>query len=109
LDYQRRFALVARCAEGPSIAIARYEATGRRVAEVAVAPPRRRAGLVSALLHMLGSAAPERGFDRFTAVYSADHRPVAELLDHARGRRVIAEGVAEGGSPAARGPVAENR
>jgi len=97
LDYQRRFALVARSSAGPGVAIARYEATSRRVAEiaVAVAPAWRRVGLASAMLHMLGLAALERGFDRFTAVYSADNRPVAELLDHARGRRVIAEGVAE--------------
>ncbi|MEU8633457.1 GNAT family N-acetyltransferase [Amycolatopsis sp. NPDC048633] len=97
LDYERRFALVARCAEGPGVAIARYEATGRRTAEVAivVAPAWRQVGLASALLHMLGLAALERGFDRFTAVYSADNRPVAELLDYARGRKVIAEGVAE--------------
>ncbi|WP_284741999.1 GNAT family N-acetyltransferase [Amycolatopsis sp. RTGN1] len=97
LDYERRFALVARCSEGPGVAVARYEATGRRMAEVAiaVAPGWRRVGLASALLHMLGLAALERGFERFTAVYSADNRPVAELLDYARGRRVIAEGVAE--------------
>lgn len=97
LDYERRFALVARSMEGPGVAVARYEATGRRMAEVAiaVAPAWRRVGLASALLHMLGLAALERGFDRFTAVYSADNRPVAELLDYARGRRVIAEGVAE--------------
>ncbi|MFJ7215238.1 GNAT family N-acetyltransferase [Amycolatopsis sp. NPDC098790] len=97
LDYERRFALVARSLEGPGVAVARYEATGRRMAEVAiaVAPEWRRVGLASALLHMLGLAALERGFERFTAVYSADNRPVAELLDYARGRRVIAEGVAE--------------
>ncbi|MGK3202672.1 N-acetyltransferase family protein [Amycolatopsis sp. MEPSY49] len=97
LDYERRFALVARSLEGPGVAVARYEATGRRMAEVAiaVAPAWRRVGLASALLHMLGLAALERGFERFTAVYSADNRPVAELLDYARGRRVIAEGVAE--------------
>jgi GNAT superfamily N-acetyltransferase len=97
LDYVRRFALVARCAEGPGVAVARYEATGRRMAEVAiaVAPAWRRVGLASALLHMLGLAALERGFDRFTAVYSADNRPVAELLDYTRGRKVIEEGVAE--------------
>jgi GNAT superfamily N-acetyltransferase len=97
LDYERRFALVARSLDGPGVAIARYEATGRRVAEIAiaVAPGWRRVGLASALLHMLGLAALERGFDRFTAVYSADNRPVAELLDYARGRRVIGEGVAE--------------
>lgn len=97
LDYERRFALVARSAEGPGVAVARYEATGKKMAEVAiaVAPAWRRVGLASALLHMLGLAALERGFERFTAVYSADNRPVAELLDYARGRRVIAEGVAE--------------
>ena len=97
LDYERRFALVARCSDGPGVAVARYEATGRRMAEVAiaVAPAWRRVGLASALLHMLGLAALERGFDRFTAVYSADNRPVAELLDYARGRKVIEEGVAE--------------
>jgi GNAT superfamily N-acetyltransferase len=97
LDYERRFALVARQLEGPGVAVARYEATGKRVAEIAiaVAPAWRRVGLASALLHMLGLAALERGFDRFTAVYSADNRPVAELLDYARGRKVLAEGVAE--------------
>ena len=97
LDYERRFALVARSPDGPGVAVARYEATGRSVADIAiaVAPPWRRVGLASALLNMLGLAALERGFDRFTAVYSADNRPVAELLDYARGSRVIAEGIAE--------------
>ncbi|GAB3163578.1 hypothetical protein GCM10027258_84160 [Amycolatopsis stemonae] len=97
LDYQRRFALVARCLEGPGVAVARYEATSRRVAEiaVAVAPAWRRVGLATALLHMLGLAALERGFDRFTAVYFADNKPVAELLDWAGGKHVIAEGLAE--------------
>ena len=97
LDYQRRFALVARNASGRGVAIVRYEATAPRVAEiaVAVAPAWRRVGLASALVHLLSEVALSRGFDRFTAYYFADNRPVAELLDDAGGRQVIAEGLAE--------------
>lgn len=98
LDYRQRFALVARDGEGKGVAIARYEATRTPgVAEIAAAvtPAWRRVGLASALVHMLGEAALDRGFDRFTAVYFADNRPVQELLDDAGGRQVIAEGLAE--------------
>ncbi|MEU5265818.1 GNAT family N-acetyltransferase [Amycolatopsis sp. NPDC021455] len=98
LDYQRRFALVARSFADRGVAIARYEATRTPgVAEIAVAvdPAWRRAGLASALVRLLGEAALARGFDRFTAVYFADNRPVAELLDDAGGCQVIAEGLAE--------------
>ncbi|WIY02031.1 GNAT family N-acetyltransferase [Amycolatopsis mongoliensis] len=98
LDYQRRFALVARDTDGHGVAIARYGATTQPgVAEIAVAvdPAWRRVGLASALVHMLGEAALARGFDRFTALYFADNLPVSELLDDAGGRRVIAAGVAE--------------
>lgn len=98
LDYQRRFALVARDPSGCGVAIARYEATKTAgVAEIAVAvtPAWRRVGLASALVRLLGEAALSRGFDRFTAVYFADNKPVAELLDDAGGRQVIAEGLAE--------------
>ena len=62
---------------------------------MAVAPAWRRAGLASAVVRLLGEAAPARGFDRFTAVYLADNHPVAELLDDAGGRQVIAESLAE--------------
>ncbi|MET8997490.1 GNAT family N-acetyltransferase [Amycolatopsis sp. NPDC004169] len=98
LDYQRRFALVARDPSGLGVAIARYEATKTAgVAEVAVVvtPGWRRAGLASVLVRLLGEAALSRGFERFTAVYFADNQPVAELLDDAGGRQVIAEGLAE--------------
>lgn len=73
----------------PDLAIERYETTSGRVAEiaVAVAPAWRRIGLASTLVHMLGRTAVDRGFDRFTAVHSADNCPVAELLNDARGRR----------------------
>ncbi|MEV6877596.1 GNAT family N-acetyltransferase [Amycolatopsis sp. NPDC051128] len=98
LDYQRRFALVARSPSGHGVAIGRYEATATPgVAEIslAVTPDWRRAGLASALVQFLGEAALTRGFDRFTAVYFADNRPVTELLDNAGGRQVIAKGLAE--------------
>jgi GNAT superfamily N-acetyltransferase len=98
LDYRRRFALVARSPHGDGVAIGRYEATAAPgVAEIAVAvtPAWRRIGLASALVQFLGEAALARGFDRFTAVYFADNRPVSELLDVAGGRQVIAAGLAE--------------
>jgi predicted GNAT family acetyltransferase len=78
------------------VAIVRYEATAPRVAEIAVAvtPAWRRVGLASALVHLLSEVALSRGFDRFTEYYFADNRPVAELLDDAGGRQVIAEGLA---------------
>ncbi|WP_410642403.1 GNAT family N-acetyltransferase [Amycolatopsis sp. lyj-346] len=98
LDYQRRFALVARDTDGHGVAIARYGATSEPgVAEIAVAvdPAWRRVGLATALVHLLGEAALDRGFDRFTALYFADNRPVAELLDDAGGKQVIAAGLAE--------------
>ena len=98
LDYVRRFALVARDHDDQGVAVARYEATAEPgVAEVAVVvdPAWRRQGLATALLRMLAEAALARGFHEFTAIYLADNRPVADLLDEAHGRRTIAEGIAE--------------
>ncbi|MBE1494013.1 GNAT superfamily N-acetyltransferase [Amycolatopsis lexingtonensis] len=98
LDYERRYALVARAPDGRGIAVARYEATGEPgVAEVAVAvdPAWRRAGLATALVRMLAEAAVAHGFTRFTATYLADNIPVEELLDEAGGKPVIAHGIAE--------------
>ena len=97
LDYTRRFALVARDPSGHGVAIARYEATTPRAAEIAAAvdPAWRRVGLASALVHLLAEIALTRGFDRFTALYFADNRPVALLLDAAGGHPVITDGLAE--------------
>lgn len=98
LDYRTRFALVARDGDGKGVAVARYEPAGRPgVAEVAVVvdPAWRRVGLATALLRMLGEAALARGIHEFTATYLASNRPVAELLDEAGGRQVIAQGLAE--------------
>ncbi|MFD8496048.1 GNAT family N-acetyltransferase [Amycolatopsis sp. NPDC059657] len=98
LDFERRYALVARDQDGQGVAIARYEATKEPgVAEVAVvvAPGWRHAGLATALVRLLAEAALVRGFDRFTATYLADNIPVAELLDEAGGKRVISEGIAD--------------
>ncbi|OXM45423.1 GNAT family N-acetyltransferase [Amycolatopsis alba] len=97
LDFERRYALVARDGTGEGVAIARYEATREEgVAEIAVVvlPGWRRVGLASALVRMLGEAALRHGFDRFTATYLADNRPVAELLEEAGARQVIASGIA---------------
>ncbi|WP_232376716.1 GNAT family N-acetyltransferase [Amycolatopsis aidingensis] len=98
LDYVRRFALLAREPGGRGVGIARYEATSQPgVAEVAVAVDRawRRIGIASTLVRMLGEAAAQRGFTRFTATYLAGNRPVAELLDDAGAKQVIADGIGE--------------
>ncbi|MFI7117416.1 GNAT family N-acetyltransferase [Amycolatopsis sp. NPDC049868] len=98
LDFDRRYALVARDESGHGVAIARYEATKEPgVAEIAVAvePGWRRVGLATALVLELAKAAVEHGFDRFTATYLADNRPVSDLLDLAGARRQIAAGLAD--------------
>lgn len=98
LDFDRRYAIVARDTTGRGVAIARYEATQEPgVAEIAVVvqPGWRRVGLASALVRMLAETALRQGFDRFTATYLADNRPVSDLLDEAGARQVIAAGVAD--------------
>ncbi|QXV56467.1 GNAT family N-acetyltransferase [Amycolatopsis sp. TNS106] len=98
LDFDRRYALVARDEAGKGVAIARYEATAQPgVAEIAVVvkPAWRRAGLASALVAKLAEAASRHGFSEFTATYLADNRPVADLLDSAGARRVITDGLAD--------------
>ncbi|MFK0246042.1 GNAT family N-acetyltransferase [Amycolatopsis azurea] len=98
LDFDRRYALVARDDSGRGVAIARYEATREPgVAEIAVVvrPGWRRVGLATVLVTELAKAALRHGFDRFTATYLADNRPVSELLDLAGARRHIAAGVAD--------------
>lgn len=97
LDYQLRFALVARDQTGEGVAVARYEPSGEPgVAEVAVVvrPDWRRIGLATEMLLMLAEAAHERGIREFTATYLAANRPVADLLDQVGSRPVIAEGIA---------------
>lgn len=99
LDYELRYALVARAPDGHGVAVARYEATAEPgVADVAVVvdPAWRRAGLATALVRMLAEAAVAHGFHAFTVTYLAGNVPVAELLDEAGGHRVIAHGIAEG-------------
>lgn len=98
LDFDRRYALVARDEVGKGVAIARYEATIQPgIAEIAVAvkPGWRRAGLATALVTMLAEAASRHGFSEFAATYLADNRAVADLLDSAGARRVITDGLAD--------------
>lgn len=100
LDYVRRFALVAadECS-GKGVAIARYETIEDGVAEVAVAvdPAWRRVGLATALVEMLAQAALDRGIHEFSAIYLAENRPIAALLETtgAGGRQRIRQGIAE--------------
>jgi GNAT superfamily N-acetyltransferase len=100
LDYVRRFALVAGDERtGRGVGIARFEAVGEGVAEVAVAvdPAWRRVGLATGLVELLGEAARERGIREFTASFLAENRPVVKLVRLASsiGRQVIREGIAE--------------
>jgi len=100
VDYEKRFALVATDARtGRGIAIARYEATGEGVADVAVAvdPAWRRVGLATALVEMLADAALDRGIHTFSAYYLAANSPVAALIGRAGagGRQMIRDGFAE--------------
>ncbi|MFI9450746.1 GNAT family N-acetyltransferase [Amycolatopsis sp. NPDC052450] len=98
LDFDRRYAIVARDEAGKGVAIARYEATPQPgVAEIAVVvkPGWRRIGLASALVTKLAEAASRHGFSEFTATYLADNRAVADLLDSAGARRVITDGLAD--------------
>jgi RimJ/RimL family protein N-acetyltransferase len=100
LDYVRRFALAAadeRTARG--VAIARYEAIGDGVADIAVVvdPAWRRIGLATALVELLAQAALDRDIHEFSACYLAENRPVAALLalGGGAGRQLIHEGLAE--------------
>lgn len=100
VDYRNRFALVAGDqATGESVAVARYEALGEGVAEVAVAvdPKWRRLGVATALVEMLAEAALERGIHSFGASYLAGNRPVAALVALAGDTRnpMVRQGVAE--------------
>jgi RimJ/RimL family protein N-acetyltransferase len=100
VDYLRRFALVAADVRtGRGVAIARYEATGEGVAEVAVAVDLawRRIGLATAMVELLARAALDRGIHEFTASYLAANRPVAALLALTGGadRLLIRQGIGE--------------
>jgi GNAT superfamily N-acetyltransferase len=100
LDYVRRFALAAADeGTGRGVAIARYEASGDGVADIAVVvdPAWRRIGLATALVELLAQAALDRGIGEFSACYLAENRPVAALLalTDGTGRRLIHEGIAE--------------
>jgi RimJ/RimL family protein N-acetyltransferase len=100
LDYERRFALVAfDTATGRGVAIARYEPAGEGVAELAVAvtPGWRRVGLATELILLLAQAAADRGMHTFSAVYLAENRPIAALVEDAGGlgKQVIQHGIAE--------------
>jgi RimJ/RimL family protein N-acetyltransferase len=100
LDYVRRFALAAADERtGHGVAIARYEATDDRTAELAVVvdPAWRRVGLATALVELLAQAALDRGIREFSASYLAENRPVAALLARAgeAGRQLIHQGIAE--------------
>jgi len=101
VDYVSRFALVARSG-GRGVAVARYAAMpasgeGSAVADVAVAvaPEWRRVGLATALVELLARRAQECGITDFTALFSAENRPVTELAHEGHARVVIAEGVAQ--------------
>lgn len=100
VDYEQRFALVARNpVGGQGVAVARYETTTPGVAEVAVVvdPGWRRVGLATALVELLAEAALECGIHSFDASYLAGNRPVAAIVglagDDARG--VIHHGVTD--------------
>ncbi len=99
VDYVHRFALAAADPEtGRGVAIARYEPLSEGVAEIAIAvdPAWRRVGLATALIEMLAKAALDRGIHSFSAIYLAENRPVAALLDLAAGgRQLISQGLAE--------------
>ena len=100
LDYVHRLALVAADERtGRGVAIARYEATGDRTPDVAVAvdPDWRRVGLATALVELLARAALDRGITEFAAIYLAQNRPVAALLGlgGGAGDQLIHEGIAE--------------
>ena len=100
LDYVRRFALVAADAHtGRGVAVARYEPLEHGVADVAVVvdPGWRRAGLATALIEMLATAALDRGVHAFSSSYLAENRPVAALLAGAggAGTQTITDGIAE--------------
>lgn len=100
VDYEHRLALVALDpATGRGIAIARFEPLQEEgVAEIAVAvdPAWRRVGLATRLIEMLAEAALERGFHSFGASYLAQNRPIAAMLAHAGGAKLlISHGVAE--------------
>ncbi|HSR25262.1 MAG TPA: GNAT family N-acetyltransferase [Candidatus Eisenbacteria bacterium] len=102
VDYDRRFALVARDDKDRGVAIARYSAlpaddNGEVAAEVAVAvdPEWRRVGLATVLIRLLARRAVECGIDRLSASFEAENRPVTELADEAHARVVVSQGVAE--------------
>lgn len=102
LDYDLRFALVARDDKDRGVAIARYSAlpaddSGEVAAEVAVAvdPPWRRVGLATVLIKLLARRAIECGIDRLTASFEAENRPVSELAGEAHAHVVVSHGSAE--------------
>lgn len=100
LDYEHRFALAAADERtGRGVAIARYEALGDGVADVAIVvdPAWRRIGLATALIELLAKAALDRGIHEFSAYYLAENRPVAALLGltDGTGKQLIREGIAE--------------
>lgn len=100
VDYAKRFALVARY-RGKGVAIARYSALppaadGSVSAEVAVAvtPKWRGVGLATVLVELLARRALQCGISGFSALYSADNRPVAELAREGKAHISIADGMA---------------
>jgi RimJ/RimL family protein N-acetyltransferase len=110
VDYVHRFALAAADVHtGRGVAIARYEATGEGVAEIAVAvdPTWRRIGLATAMVELLAQAALDHGIHTFTASYFAASRPVAALLALTGGadRLLIRQGIGEAAVELDRGQV----
>jgi RimJ/RimL family protein N-acetyltransferase len=99
VDYRERFAVVAGNPSGRGVGIARYESTGDGTADIAVAvdPAWRRVGLATELVGLLAQAALDNGIHMFTAIYLAQNRPVASLLEHTEGtgRTMISQGIAE--------------
>ncbi len=105
LDYVTRFALVARH-HGRGVAIARYAASppaddGSVTAELAVAvrPEWQGIGLATELVQQLARRAQECGITHFSALFSADNRPVAELARRAHAQVVISDGAAHLDAP----------
>jgi GNAT superfamily N-acetyltransferase len=97
LDYTARFALVAR-ARGRGTAVARYASLppdpDGKVAGV-VDPAWRRVGLATMLVTLLAQRAHECGIDTFTAIFSSENRPVAELARDVHAGVSVADGISQ--------------
>ena len=110
LDYDHRFA-VAAFARGSGVAIARFELSSERTAEVAVVVKEgwRGVGLATMLFELLEEAAIERGIDQFEALYLPENLAIARVLEK-RGFSgvVIDSGIARVTKPLGVSPLASS-